>query len=277
MLRRVRLPALVAAATLLAGCFQVDSVLTVRPDGSAELTETVTSGGLLGYMLHKSAREILPGDDRSATHGDGVTVRSVDVATAPGRATITTVYAVPNVSALRYDPASSVDPGAMVDEAMLVDGDVAPPSGLDGHEPDAEVPAESAEAFRFAFEAGAGGAPARLTVTVPPPSGVPGVEDIDAIDGEFGDGDDPLEEMLVVLGDARVRFAVRAEGVVDASAGWADSDTVTLADIDMGAFVTHLLETGAGAAAFEALDTADGVALPGYRVAPSGAATIRFR
>ena len=273
---RFRLPLLLAAATLLAGCFQIDAVLTVRPDGSAELRETASANGLFGFALHQAARELAPGADRSDVHGDGVTVRSVETSTAPGRAVVTTVYDIADVSAFRYDLTES---GLMAGDGnpLVTTGGTDAP---DGDAPDGDAAAPDASSFRFRVAPGADGDASRLVVTVPAGADFPDADDFRGLEmlGLRPEGDVPsFQDMMILMGDARLRFAVRAASIEDADAGWHDGDTVTLTDIDLGVFLEYLVETGATPETLAADDPAHGVALPGYRTAPAGAATILFR
>ena len=224
---RFRLLPLVALATLLAGCFQVDSVLTVRPDGSGELTETFSADGFLGAMMMSAFAERAPGDDVSDAFGDGVTVRSVATSAVPGRAIATTVYAVADVSTLRYAPDDAFDSETMMsgilggglgdlgeNEAYDEDGlPVEDDAWMD--DDDIEDAGPDSSAYSFAFTPARGGAPAELRVTVPAQDPT----QADLSDTPLGGGTDddttPEEErdlLLATMGTLSIRFAVQSRG-----------------------------------------------------------------
>ena len=267
MLARLRPLALVAVAALLAGCFQIDSVLTVRPDGSGEMRETVSADGLMAMGLLQTATELQPG--QPAEGQQGLVVREVERTVLPGGARIVVTYDVPDVSELVYDPSDAVDPSALA-------GEMGAPS-VEAEEEDASEP------YRFRFTPAAGGAPAELRVVTPAP-------EFDAPDTDNpllgGDGEmTPLESYettMALFGSLAMRFAVVAEGeLVDADGGWAEGDRVVLNEIAFGPLLSHLyeLQGSVDEAAVLALDAdlGDGVELPGFRAVAGGETTIRFR
>ena len=279
MLARLRLPVLAALAALLAGCFQVDAVLTVQPDGSAELVETVSGDGMMGLALLGAFGERAVGSDQSARLGEGVTVTSIARDAAPGRARLTTVYAVPDVSALRYSLQNAVDAEMLASTAMTGGG----LGALGEAELEAELEADAAPdttAFTFSFAAARGGQPAELRVVSP------GLE-IDTPEAPgMGSPDqteqDEYEMALVMAGGIQKRLAVQIDGTLEgADRGWTDGNRVTLMDVDFGPFLEFAFAQGGfedpALAALVADGATDGLDLPGYRSVPPGTTTIRFR
>ena len=263
----LRLPLLAAAAALLAGCFQVDAVLTVRPDGSGELREAVSADGLMAVGLLQNAAALHPGDP--AQRQQGAFVRSVEREVRPGGARVVVTYDVPDVTALVYEVGDAVDPGALAGELG------APPQ-------DAEAE-HGGEPYRFAFTPGQGGAPAELRVVTPAPR-------LDAPDADnpFLGGDaerTPLqtfETSMALFGRLAMRFAVRVDGeFVGADGGWRSGDEVLLSEVDFGTFLPHLYtlqgSVGDDAMAALAADLQGGADLPGYRAVGAGETTIRLR
>lgn len=96
-------PVLLAAALLLAGCFQTDAVLTVRPDGSARLAETTRAEGYAAMiLLHEGVGVPDDAEPHAAVQGEGVRLDTVTTDLAPGALTRTLVYEIDDVAALRY-------------------------------------------------------------------------------------------------------------------------------------------------------------------------------
>ena len=135
-MRRLPLAAALPLALLLSGCFQVFSTLTVRPDGSAQLTERITMEGTMAMMMMAgggimsafemdddtaAAEELTPEETlrrrfvgRAGSLGDGVTVASVVEELAPGQLTYVVTYDVPDVNAFAYTLSDAIDPEAML-------------------------------------------------------------------------------------------------------------------------------------------------------------------
>ena len=208
-LRMRALPVLVLAVAL-SGCFYVDSVLTVRPDGSATLRDEVTFSGmaLMALAEDEETGEAPFGEDdlaeRAATLGEGVRLASFE----RREDGFVAIYDVDDVRRLRY-----ATPEVMGDE-----GGETGPDGID---------------LSFAFD---DGDPATLRVVVPKPEPEKPTEPADTL------GVDPAEQvrMLTMMrsffADARVTVAVEVEGeIVETNASYVDGPSVTVFDIPFAA------------------------------------------
>ena len=91
-------------AVVLSGCFHIDSLLTVRPDGSATLRDEVTLSGMaLMALMETEDDEGSPFDEaameaRAEALGEGVRVASFE----PREDGYTVVFDVDDVRQLRY-------------------------------------------------------------------------------------------------------------------------------------------------------------------------------
>ena len=216
-------PVLVALALALplAGCFQIASVLTVRPDGSALLRDRVTLSGMAALALLEGEKGGGGVDKarlqaRAAALGPGVTLVALD----EREDGFTAVYSVPDVGRLRYTV-----PDLPVGED---DGD--------------ETIADEGLDLTFAFDAGA---PSALRIVVP--------EDEGTADSDEGAGPmsaaaraeaaQGLRIARALLGDARVTVEVAVEGrVVETDAAFVDGSTVTVYDLGFDALFDALEE-----------------------------------
>lgn len=247
-------------AVALSGCFQMASLLTVRPDGSATVAETFTfSEQALSFMTMADTAGTGLADRaqleaRAAALGPGVRLLSVKT----DKDSYTATYGVDRVADLRYTPPS-------------------PPSGDDG--PGGRAEPDRAEApYTFAFTPGAAGMPHTLVVTVPDTDPVQTADDPEPADP--AQQQQALAMARALLGDARatIRVAVAGE-IVETDAAFADGEAVTLADIQMGVLFDLLAEhpelMGAQDAPMgEIARLADG--RDGLRVQVPGAVTVRF-
>ena len=216
---------LLALAVSLTGCFEIASVLTVRPDGSATLRDEVTLSGMALLALREADED---GEDpfadeslgqRAEALGPGVRLLGVERSDDGYVAT----YAVDDVRAIRYGP-----PG-LPDEA----GDDASP-----------IPG-AGEDIRFLFSTDGGAATLRVVVPKPAPEKPEPTgavaSDEDLLGDEFG------AEMLGMMGSffegARVRLAVAVDGEVEeTNAAYAEGSEVTLIDLPFDAVLAFLGE-----------------------------------
>ncbi|HEX8386136.1 MAG TPA: hypothetical protein VF576_08135, partial [Rubricoccaceae bacterium] len=140
----------VATAAVLAGCFTLRSTITVRPDGSGTLVETLALSGAAARMADDPEAPLgTPAalQARATALGPGVTLVGTDTAGTVR----TTTYAFRDVAALRYRFPDNASESADVAAAAA-----APPL------------------YTFAFERpAAAGEPATLRVLVPEPAGGP--------------------------------------------------------------------------------------------------------
>lgn len=287
---------------LLAGCFRTDAVLTVRPDGSARLVETVAVEGIVGLSVPVSLQEL--GTPRLA----GATLVGVETAERTGAFVTTTTWEVPDVGALRYDLR---DAGRV---ATMLRGAASWSRGQ------REVPPHAPVELGFAFEPAAADAPATLRIAVPEhtlraadftrlawhrdalserfgdPGGLSPEEraERDAYIAEYLDGltaeeraqfdafvrDAPIRQAAaahVLSGTAAVRFSVAVEGEMETG-----GDRRVVADVALAeAFPTFedvvALADSAAAARFDAAARTEGFDRPGLRLPPPGEVIVRFQ
>ncbi len=194
----------------LAGCFTIASTITVRPDGSGVIRDSVSVRGLGALAMEgedKADGELVAKAQlqaRAAALGDGVTLLGME-ATETGYVAF---YSFPDIEALQY---------------------VAPDISL-GDDDDAKTVTDEALTLSFDFEPGD---TATLRITVPDEAqeatGTPGVEQTDAERAEAAQG---IRLMRALLGDAQIRVAVVVEGdVIETDAAFADGPAITVVDL----------------------------------------------
>ena len=256
---------LLTLAVVLSGCFQISSLLTVRPDGSATLRDEVTLSGFALIALQEAAEmgdeatdEMFGAsmfEERAAALGEGVRVVSTELSDDGYVA----VYAVPDVAALRFSSPSIPSDGDDDDDGTGV----------------AEVE------LAFAFESGD---PSTLRIIVPKP------ESEKPDDEEAGVSERPESEdearmigmMRSFFDDARMTVRVAVEGeIVDttAPAGAVEGATVTVFDIPLAA-VFDVMEEDPGLMTGAADDQAvmDRLAeMEGVQLQRPGTVRVRFR
>ncbi|PAP78132.1 hypothetical protein [Rubrivirga marina] len=194
-------------AVVLSGCFHIDSLLTVRPDGSATLRDEVTLSGMaLMALMETEDDEGSPFDEaameaRAEALGEGVRVASFE----PREDGYTVVFDVDDVRQLRY-----ATPEA------LGENEGEGPDGVD---------------LSFGFDEGD---PSTLRVLVPKPE--PDDDKVEASDA--APEVDPQEQarMLAMMrsffADARMTVAVEVEGAIEeTNASYVDGSRVTLFDL----------------------------------------------
>lgn len=251
--RHVWRPALLVAALALGGCLQTRSLLTVRPDGSATLVETVTmsemmrlwASGLDSTATAAPDRAAL--EARAASFGPGVTFTGL-VETADG---YEATFAVADVRTLRLTLPDGPQQGSRRDSL--------------------------AAPFTFAFAPGAGGAPHRLDVTVPvPPPQAPAAEQTPE---ERAQG---LAMARALFADAHVSFHIAVEGTPEGTPEGELDASGRLAVLDLPVRVLFDLM-------IEHPDLAESPAVPlerlaaltagrdDVRVRPPGTVSVRFR
>ena len=245
-----------ALAVVLSGCFYVDSVLTVRPDGSATLRDEVTFSGmaLLALAEDEETGEAPFGEDdlaeRAATLGAGVRLASFE----RREDGFVAVYDVDDVRQLQY-----ATPEVLGDE-----GDGSGPEGVD---------------LSFAFD---GGDPATLRVLVPKPEPDKPAEPVDTTAVDPAEQARMLTMMRSFFADARVTVAVEVEGeIVETNAAYVDGPRVTVFDLPFTALFDVMeanpdMMSGAAppdpAALFDQMREVEGV-----RLERPGTVRVRFR
>lgn len=249
---------LLALAVALSSCFQITSVLSVRPDGTATLRDELTLSGMGLMALAEEAGgdpwADLDLEARAEALGEGVRLASFE----PREDGFTATYEVDDVRQLEYTPPEGMGETAEIGEV----------------------------AFRFRFEEPAAGAPATLYVLVPKPD--PGKPTPPADTAEAEAETSPAEQaqglamMRGIVGDARITVAVDVEGeVVDTTADYADGNRVTLFDLPFGPFIDFLADNpellegqqnASPAAFYELMNEAEGI-----QIEEPGTIRVRFR
>lgn len=200
-------------AVALSGCFHIDSVLSVRPDGSASLRDEVTLSGMALLALDEAEESPFNEEamaDRAATLGEGVRVASFE-AREDG---YTVVFDVDDVRQLQYSMPDAL--GESSDEA---------PEGVD---------------LSFDFETGD---PATLRVLIPKPDPDKATPPDSTSAPDAQNQARMLTMMRSLFADARMSVAVEVEGdVVESNATYLDGSRVTLFDLPFVA-VFDVLET----------------------------------
>lgn len=111
---------LAAAAFLLASCIEINSTVIVSKDGTATIEESMLMGAQLAAMMQGGQSDQLKGltmdkakaEERAKKLGEGVTVKShEEVKTADGKSGTKVVFAVADVSKLKYVPFEPEQPG----------------------------------------------------------------------------------------------------------------------------------------------------------------------
>ncbi|GAB5533943.1 MAG: hypothetical protein Rubg2KO_01920 [Rubricoccaceae bacterium] len=279
-MRRLALFALVPLLLVLSGCFQVFSTLTVRADGSAQLEERLTFEGMAamamleGFTLMDDSTNTPESgfETRAATLGEGVTLSNVERLIEPGQLTYVVTYDVPDVSALTYS----------FDEASNPDGIQALASNMGADEDmSGEEMGIDSTAYTFAFEPARSGQAATLSIVVPE-SRISMLDEIDP--GEMNLSEDSSREFdsaMVMMGRARMQFAVVVEGEqVDADGGWTDGNRVTLTELAMSDFMTFAktqVEAGDFAPLLQITTEGGSIDLPGLRAVAPGTVQVRFQ
>ena len=241
-----RLALSAACAVALCGCFTFRSTVSVRPDGSGTITETLALSGPALAMMRSGEAPLSTAEAllaRAARLGQGVALVHTD--TLGG--VRTTVYAFRSIAAVRYSlPDNATEP----DDLAAV----------------ADVP----PLYTFGFEPGAGGEPAVLRIVSPEaPDSAPTAVDSAAVSQS-------LDVARALVGDARATVEVVVEGE---PAGEGEGAT-TLLDLPFGPLldlVGRHPELAAGTSV-----PLDGVrrmlrGTEGITVQPPGTTTVRFR
>ncbi|MBN8421677.1 MAG: hypothetical protein J0L73_22365 [Verrucomicrobia bacterium] len=104
---------LAAAAFMLASCIEIKSTVIVSKDGTATIEESVLLGAQLAAMMQGGQGDQLKGlvmdkekaEERAKKLGEGVTVKShEEVKTPDGKSGVKVVFAVADLSKLKYVP-----------------------------------------------------------------------------------------------------------------------------------------------------------------------------
>jgi len=270
-----RLLPVLGAALLVAGCMNMVSTLTVRPDGSGTLTERFVLNADMARMIQglasldstgtaqdpfseadiRAEADALPGMHlQSFTRIDDTTGRGYEA-----------TYRFENLNDVPFDPGP---------DDLLSDEDMGPTG--DG-------PLDLMSAMRFEFTPGA---PATLTIHLPLDTAE--VRPDAAMPGATPDDEDPpseaeMEMMRAMMANAGFRIAVTIDGeIVETNATHRDGATITLLEMDFGTLARdstafrEMMRMSSGPAGPDAsLDRLN--AFPGMTIEPQETVTVRFR
>jgi len=213
-LRRFAAALFWVAAPLLAGCFQTSTLVKLKPDGSGtiELTTTVSSEGF--KRLHDPGDSDDPfsiSDARTAAAGMGTGVTFVSAARidTPDRKGIKAVYAFKDIGTVSI-------------------GALNPPEGF-------EIMDKGDALVHFAFTRLANG---HALLTIENPVDVPA--DVEALKSAAGteppeagiDDKQVLDRMAVMLGGAKVDFAIEVAHLVKTNIPYVNGGRVTVLSLD---------------------------------------------
>ena len=192
----------------LSSCFEIESTISVKKDGSGTVSEQVVLGAQMLAMMKMGAQE--GAEDplasfneealkaKAAEYGKGVEFVSVKNEEKEGRMFITALYKFDDISTLEYKP------GAIMG---------------DGSEPEEE---DKEPTIGFDFKDGT------LTVMVPEP---------DADDFALGDAEMSEEEMMMaapMMAGMKISAKLVFEGGIESTnATYQDENTVILMSMDM--------------------------------------------
>ncbi len=236
-------------AVALSGCFQVASVLTVRPDGSAQLRDQVTLSGMALMALEETgegeglfSRSEM--ETRAQALGEGVRLASFETHDDG----YTAVYDVDDVRRLSY-ASPTLDSGSEASDGI---------------------------GMTFGFD---DGAPSTLRLFVPKPSPAKSAGDATEVDPESQS--QAIQMMRGFLEDARVTVAVEVDGeIVETNAPAVDGTRLTVYDVPFGVLFDAMAEDPSLAEAGSS-DPAAVMArfrgVDGIRIPAPGTIRVRFR
>ncbi len=221
----------------LTSCFEMESNITVKKDGSGIITEDLILGDQMRMMLQMAAAQEgdAEGDPmaqmldktkaeaRAKTMGEGVELVSVEKIEGNGKLGVRTTFKFADINKLNYSADGAMDSGG-----MSADADE---EGEDGEEGGEE------EGVWFKFADG------KLTIFQKSPDAK---DEVDADD----DSDEPEEEeemdaqsmamMQGVMKDMRMTVKVTIEpGIAKTNASHVDGKVITLFDIQMGKLLSN--------------------------------------
>lgn len=263
------------ATISLAGCVNVSSTLTVRPDGSGTVTERMVLPAQVAMMMQSlqqlgdsaatSPALLTEEDVRDRSESmSGMRLESVTMLSDDRGEGYEAVYAFDNLNDVNYDPAP---------------GDVLPDDTRQGSE---ENPMDLLSAVDLSFEPGT---PATLTIGMPRDDDPEIEDDTRPDDPSIDDPSSPREEKLIrqMLQDSGLRLVINVEGdIVETNATHRSGSSVTLIDMDFGEIMqdstsfsrmmSNDFDVGSTSAAYDSLNT-----VPGITIEPREKVTIRFQ
>lgn len=212
----------------LSGCLEMESVISLKKDGSGTMTETVSIGAQMAGMMQmgggaEGAEDPFAdfGEDaakeKAKTYGEGVEFVSSKKEEKDGGFTFTTVYKFADINTVVYEPGQMMNNGE-----------------------DEETDEEPVK--MFSYKDGV------LTIEVPDPSG----EDFAMGDEEMGE--EEMAMMAPMMAGMKVTAKLVVEdGIAETNATFRDGDAITL----MAMNFDELLKNEGGLGAMKKLDVED--------------------
>ena len=229
----------IAALLTLSGCFQSETTVHVKSDGSGTVVEETVLGAQMSAMLGgmggmmqdpngKPAKNPLEemsskkkAEEKAALMGEGVTVQKIEKLDKDGKKGVRITYAFKDINKLKI----STDLGP---DAMKEMGDKKP--GGQAAKDKEEV---KGEPIRFKFEDGA------LTILMPKPdeaSEKP--EDADKPVGDLPDNPEADAMAKAMFADMKMSLKVVVEpGIKKTNATHVDGNTITLMEMKFGELI----------------------------------------
>jgi len=250
------------AAVLATGCMQIENTVTIRPDGSGEITErvVVTSEMLemMAMMDESDAADMFTEQDiRDRTPYPGTELASVTMIDDMDGQGYTSTYTFADIRDVTFRPALD----EIHDDSP--DGQVDAPDGM-------------LRELDLAFTPGP---PATLTVRMPEAEDDSDIQ-IDTSDTSSAMPDmSDLRILRMMLRDARFRVAVIVDGtIVETDATYRSDNEITLYDFDFNEVVrdSTALRRFAEAGETDRPDAGQLAGIPGIRIEQRETVTVRF-
>jgi len=258
---------------VLAGCLEVQTTVSVKPDGSGTVRERVLVKSDMLIMMMKMAKSMKEDGDengkkkksglfdeqelreKAETMGEGVTYKSGKILSSDDGEGYEATYAFKDINTLRVDQDPNIQPSSSSDE--------------DDNKDKKEITFE----FRK-------GSPATLIVHVPPTKrGMENEEETEEQEDE--DTESGIEMARMMLKDLKISSVIEVQGtVVESDATFREKSKITLMDIDFGELLEdeNLIRK-----AMKRNDISDEEAkelmkeYPGLKIELNRTTTVRFR
>lgn len=249
------------AAVLATGCMQIENTVTIRPDGSGEITErVVVTSEMLEMMAmmdeSDSADMFTEQEIRDRDPYPGTDLASVTMIDDMDGRGYTSTYTFANIRDVSFRPALD----EILDDSP--DGQVEAPDGM-------------LRELDLAFTPGS---PATLTVRMPETEDDADVQ-LDTASADATPDLDDLRILRMVLRDARFRVAVIVDGtIVETNASYRSGNEITLYDFDFNEVVrdSTALRRFAEAGETDRPDAEQLADIPGIRIERRETVTVRF-
>jgi hypothetical protein len=248
-------------ALALSACFQHETTINLKKDGSGTLVEETRMSGQMLAMISQFAgglggeeaeaqdplKDLLSEDkakERAKQLGEGVTFEKIEPVTVGDAKGARVTYRFADINKLRVSTEDSMN-------------QMGAPDGL----PDAAKPdAAAKKPITFIYKDGV------LTIRPPLDADKPGAED--KAEAAEGMGAQEMEMMKQMFADMKISYKLVAEsGIAETNATHRDGDTITLMEMDMNKLMEKpdnfnklaAVDQDNPAAAMEALKDIDGV------------------